>query len=54
MTGEVCQTEICGSGRLFATLEQGEKSLKIWHNTDTSLEQVSDADVDFRRFYLEG
>ena len=54
LTGEVCQTQVCGSGRLFATLERGKHSLKIWHNTDLTLQQMADADVDFRRFYIEG
>lgn len=54
LTGEVIQTEICGSGRMFATLEKGDRSLKVWHNTDLTLQQAADAEVDFRRFYLEG
>lgn len=54
LDGIVCQAESCGSGRIFATLESGDRSLKLWHNDDLSLQQASDADVDFRRFYLEG
>ena len=54
LNGEVCQSEVCGSGRMFATLERGKNSLKIWHNTDVTLQKVADADVDFRRFYMEG
>ena len=37
LDGEVCQTEVCGSGRMFATLERGKNYLKIWHNTDITL-----------------
>lgn len=37
LLGTITQAEICGSGRMFATLEDGSKSLKIWHNDDCSL-----------------
>ena len=39
---------------MFATLEKGDRSVKIWHNTDLTLQQAVDAEVDFRRFYLDG
>ena len=39
---------------MFATLEKGDRSLKIWHNPDITLQQAGDDEVDFRRFYLEG
>lgn len=52
LTGEIVQSEVCGSGRMFITLEQNDVSLKIWHNKDTSLKQT-ETEVDFRRFYCE-
>ena len=54
LDGEVGQVEICGSGRIFASLERDFCSLKLWHNEDLTLQQAADAEVDFRRFYLEG
>ena len=54
LDGEIVQVEICGSGRIFASLERDNYSLKLWHNEDLTLQQAADAEVDFRRFYLEG
>jgi len=37
LTVELSQVEICDSGRMFVSLEDGDRSLKIWHNEDLSL-----------------
>ena len=47
------QAEICGSGRMFATLEAGSKSLKIWHNDDCTLTRPPQGEVNFRRFHID-
>jgi hypothetical protein len=30
LTGEIIQADVCGEGRLVATLEGGSKTIKIW------------------------
>lgn len=54
LTGDLSQVEICDSGRMFVSLEDGDHSLKIWYNEDLTLQKVEDAEVNFRRFFLEG
>jgi len=54
LTGELSQVAVCDSGRMFVSLEDGDRSLKIWHNEDLTLQKVEEAEVNFRRFFLEG
>ena len=39
LSGRIVQAEICGSGRMFATLDEDSKSLKIWYNDDCGLQR---------------
>ena len=50
LTGQVNQVGVCGSGRMFATLEAEARSVKVWHQEDASLEEP-DQDIAVRRYH---
>lgn len=54
LEGTITQALICGSGRMFGTLESRSKSLKIWFNSDNSLKRPPANEVNFRRFHTDG
>ena len=39
---------------MFASLDAGSKTLKIWHNQDTSVQKPVNTEITFRRFHLDG